>query len=224
MPLPVNTLPVPNTDFLGVPIDQRIVRTQYLKIGPVYVALQRTLGGSASWLTISEAREIVYATTHPSLTGCLFYRSFAGTGGKAQFQWYPIGGVYSGISAATQTGLASMWIIKGSPKTDPFYGRIALGRLMDSVNAVFPHMDTDVSRFMSILGVPDQGWATSVNYETIPTVIDTKTALLQQSKLSDVLQLWKDKGLTPTFGQRGQDYNARNPEAANVTVNILTEF
>lgn len=196
----------PNTDFLVVPKPTRIDHDTLLKYGDIYITAQYTVGGCKSWMTASDNREIIYATLDPHLIGCYFYRSFAGTGGKEQFKWFPVGGVYSGGDGST---MSTIWIIKGSPTSDPYFGRLGLGRLMERVNASMPHSDADVDALAKKLGAELGGWSADESNATIPLIIDTKTKLMDRSKLGYVLNIWKEKVLTKSFGQRNQDMTAQ---------------
>lgn len=210
MRYPSNSQPVPNTDFLVVPKPSRIDHNTLLKYGDINIAAQHTLSRCKSWMTTSDNREIIYATLSPNLVGCYFYRSFAGTGGKEQFKWFPIGGVYSGSDGKS---MSPIWIIKGSPAKDPYFGRIALGRLMERVNASMPHSDADVDALAKQLGTELGGWSADESNGTIPLVIDMKTMLMDKDKLSYVLDLWKDKVLTKSFGSRNEDTTAKLVDA-----------
>lgn len=207
------SIPVPNSTLRVVPKALRISYSACYKVGSIYLVSQLTQTGRKQYVTISDGREIVYATLHPDLMGCYFYRSFAGTGGKKQFEWYPIGGVYYGINTYSNV-IRPIWIIKGSPSKDPYYGREALSRLMNAVNESLPHSDTEVDKFFGI----KSGWDTSPEVETVPFIINTVTTHRNEKDVLTVFDLWKVHVLNKVFGQRGEDKNAPVPKQENAPV------
>jgi hypothetical protein len=156
---------------------------------------QRNVSGDVVPVTTMDGREFVHVIDE-SGRGTWFYRSFAGTGGKQQGRWFPVGGV------AASPGGSTKWIIKGDVVNDKGYGRQALADLEDRVNSVMPTSDADVNTFFNQLGVSDIYAPKNekpASYQLLPK---TPGANYEPDEMSSLLQKWKNDYLNKTWGSR----------------------
>ena len=133
---------IPNVPLRASLRLERLDPTCMVTLAPgVRAMVQISQGNRTGFFTHSESREFMYLVDNND-RGCYFYRSFAGTGGKGQGVWYPVAGVLANVRGEC------VWIIKGSPRTDPGYGRPALEAFTRRVNEVLPHADAEVDAFI----------------------------------------------------------------------------
>jgi transposase-like protein len=152
------------------------------------------------WVTHGEERLFVLLQDGLGRSS-YFYQSFSGTGGKAQGAWFPSGGIL-----ADRQG-RGVWVIKGSPKTDPGAGRAALLELYEKANAVLPQSDADTDRFVKKLtGVGfDEDFTYKDAYEIKPVlrILEDGSARDLQTKWGSwAYQFWALNALDKTFGKR----------------------
>jgi hypothetical protein len=161
------------------------------------------------WVTHGEARLFVLLQDGLGRSS-YFYQSFSGTGGKAQGAWFPSGGIL-----ADRQG-RGVWVIKGSPKTDPGAGRAALLELYEKANAVLPQSDADTDRFVKKLtGVGfDEDFTYKDAYAIKPVlrILEDGSARDLQAKWGSwSYQFWALNALDKTFGKRTFNMKS-NPE------------
>ena len=161
------------------------------------------------WVTHGEERLFVLLQDGLGRSS-YFYQSFSGTGGKAQGAWFPSGGIL-----ADRQG-RGVWVIKGSPKTDPGAGRAALLELYEKANAVLPQSDADTDRFVKKLtGVGfDEDFTYKDAYAIKPVlrILEDGSARDLQAKWGSwSYQFWALNALDKTFGKRTFNMKS-NPE------------
>ena len=154
--------------------------------GGYRIISQKTKGGVISGVSIIDSTRPMVWVEDSQGRGSWFYQSFAGTSGKQQGVWFPVGGL-----AENNVGLP--WIVKGDPKTDPFYGRPELKPMFDYVNTVLPHSNTEVEELVDELAGEKVVWAEE-KFEAQP--------LFKSDNKGDILNAWKNEFLNPVWGGR----------------------
>ena len=180
-----------------LPRNERLDESFTWQIQPGITAIgQITKAGNISFVTIGEVREVLYLRNAAN-KGCYFYRSFSGTGGKQQGVWYPCGGLCADSSGN------GFWIIKGSPRNEPGFGRTELTQFFMDVNNVLPHADAEVDKmFFKLTGDSSPGWASKPTIELRPIITVVEGFSHSAELRGDLLDLWKQKVLNPTWGLR----------------------
>ena len=189
--------------------------TRELAPGLTLVA-QKTKTGALSFVTHTDERLFVFVKDAQG-RGCYFYQSFSGTGGKAQGSWFPSGGPMADKSGAT------MWVIKGSPKTDPGAGRVPLLELFQLVNSVFPQSDADTDKFVKRLtGVAlSEDFTYKDEFEIVPLIYIQGSQYesgLKDRWMSWAYQFWALNVLDKTFGKRTFTPSKTNPYKAVIPI------
>ena len=180
--------------------DERIDLSRVVRLAPgVNAAMQVTRTGTKSFLTHGEQRLFLYLQDDKG-RGSYFYQSFSGTGGKQQGAWFPSGGIM-----ADRQG-RGVWVIKGSPRTDPGCGRVHLLELYEKVNEALPHSDRDTDVFVSQLTRSDYGdfvYADGFEIKPVIRILEPGHANALQTKWGPwVYQFWALNALDKTWGKR----------------------
>ena len=180
----------------------------------VYMIPMETASGIISPIQFSSEREMIFLRDDQG-RGIWFYRSFMGTGGKTQGQWFPTGGV-----AALAKG--GKWIVKGDT-SDPGYGRPDLAAFAEKVNAVLPHSDKDMDEFIKT-HLADYLKSTGGKSSLLDPALQAKEidfGKYEQGNMEhygEILNLWKNSYLNRVWGRRGESRNKPSEQPAEAEI------
>lgn len=189
-------------DFPRIPIEvypkQERLTGRSMEILPgVKLLEQKSITDVSRWVTFCEGREIIVLADTEGRSSYV-YRSFAGTQGKIQGYWYPIGGTFAHNGK-------NIWIIKSGIRKVRGMGRSLLTKFIDHVNDFLPHTDDETDKWLeSHFGLINPGWALSQDLETKPTfnlIGKQPREVVEKWKLW-ATETWKLIGLNPVWGER----------------------